>query len=211
MLKKKWKKFIGGGVIRFEKLQNIIRRKCFIDKFGIPDNGVILLSVGELNGNKNHAAVIEALAQIKDDKLHYCIAGAGGLEDTLREMAKDKGVNLHLLGYYDNVPELMSIADVFVHLSFREGLPVALMEAMAAGLPVIASNIRGVQDLIDDGKGGYLVKLSVMSEIVNTIKKISKTSSVWKKMGKYNIRVIQDFDREKVLETMKKEYKEFSI
>ena len=85
------------------------------------------------------------------------------------------------------------------------------MEAMAAGLPVIASNIRGVQDLIDDGKGGYLVKLSVMSEIVNTIKKISKTSSVWKKMGKYNIRVIQDFDREKVLETMKKEYKEFSI
>lgn len=210
-VEEKMEKIYRGGVIRFEKLQNIIRRKCFIDKFGIPDNGVILLSVGELNGNKNHAAVIEALAQIKDDKLHYCIAGAGGLEDTLREMAKDKGVNLHLLGYYDNVPELMSIADVFVHLSFREGLPVALMEAMAAGLPVIASNIRGVQDLIDDGKGGYLVKLSVMSEIVYTIKKISKTSSVWKKMGKYNIRVIQDFDREKVLETMKKEYKEFSI
>ena len=204
-------KIYRGGVIRFEKLQNIIRRKCFMDQLGIPDNGVILLSVGELNGNKNHAAVIEALAQIKDDKLHYCIAGAGGLEDTLREMAKDKGVNLHLLGYYDNVPELMSIADVFVHLSLREGLPVALMEAMAAGLPVIASDIRGVQDLIDDGKGGYLVKLSVTSEIVNTIKKISKTSSVWKKMGKYNIRVIQDFDRGKVLETMKKEYKEFSI
>lgn len=182
-----------------------------MDQLGIPDNGVILLSVGELNGNKNHAAVIRALAQLKDDRLHYCIAGAGGLEDTLREMAKDKGVDLHLLGYYDDVPALMSIADVFVHLSLREGLPVALMEAMAAGLPVIASDIRGVQDLIDDGKGGYLVKLSLLSEIVNAINKICKESSIWREMGKHNRKVIQDFDREKVQEIIKKEYKEFSV
>lgn len=125
------------------------------------------------------------------------------MEDTLREMAKDKGVNLHLLGYYDNVPELMSIADIFVHLSLREGLPVALMEAMAAGLPVIAADIRGIRDLIDSEKGGILINPYNSSELASTVKAVYEDRQIWKEMGDHNLMLIQDFDRKKVEELLR--------
>lgn len=125
------------------------------------------------------------------------------MEDTLREMAKDKGVNLHLLGYYDNVPELMSIADIFVHLSLREGLPVALMEAMAAGLPVIAADIRGIRDLIDSEKGGILINPYNSSELASAVKAVYEDRQIWKEMGDHNLMLIQDFDRKKVEELLR--------
>lgn len=191
------KKIYRGGVMHFEKLQGIIRRKCFMNRLDILDDGVILLSVGELNENKNHAAVIKALAQLKDDRLHYCIAGTGILEETLWEMADDD-VNLHLLGYRDDVQELMSIADIFVHPSFREGLPVALMEAMAAGLPVIATDIRGIRDLFDSEKGGILINPYNSSELASALKVVYENRQIWKEMGDHNLMLIQDFDRKKV-------------
>lgn len=118
-------------------------------------------------------------------------------------MAKDKGVNLHLLGYYDNVPELMSIADIFVHLSLREGLPVALMEAMAAGLPVIAADIRGIRDLIDSEKGGILINPYNSSELASAVKAVYEDRQIWKEMGDHNLMLIQDFDRKKVEELLR--------
>lgn len=117
-------------------------------ELGIPDDAKLILSVGELNENKNHRLVIEALAKLGRADVCYLIAGVGDRKSELEQLAKERSVTLLLPGYRRDVAELYKAADLFVFPSFREGLPVSLMEAMAAGLPCLASAIRGSADLL---------------------------------------------------------------
>lgn len=129
-------------------------------ELGLPEGAFAVLSVGELNHNKNHETVIRALARLNDGGIHYLICGQGPLENHLRNLIRELGLEsqVHLLGFRKDIPAICKASDVFVQPSFREGLPVALMEAMAAGLPAVCSDIRGNSDLIENGKGGYLIK-----------------------------------------------------
>lgn len=122
------------------------------EELGLKETDIVLLSVGELNKNKNHAIVIRALAEMNNKKLHYFIAGQGELKDELIQLADNLKIcgQVHLLGYRTDVPELMQAADIYALPSIREGLNVSLMEAMASGLPCIAGRIRGNTDLITD-------------------------------------------------------------
>ncbi|PWM79863.1 MAG: glycosyltransferase family 1 protein [Phascolarctobacterium sp.] len=143
--------YVPGVGIDLNKIQNLkvdVREKK--KELGIPQNIPVILSVGELNKNKNHEIVLNALSQLKDKKFIYLICGRGILKEYLE--TKIKNFNLEnkvkLLGYRKDVGEILKTADLFIFPSRREGLPVSLMEAMAAGLPVIASNVRGNRDLI---------------------------------------------------------------
>ena len=149
---------VGIDVDRFAKTIIDIKNKRAV--IGIPEHAYMLLSVGELNINKNHQIVLKALAQIKDTKIHYVIAGSGHQYSNLITLASQLGISnqVHLLGYRKDVAELYKSADVYLLPSLREGLNVSVMEAMASGLPCIISDIRGNRDLIDEGKGGFLVK-----------------------------------------------------
>ncbi len=130
------------------------------EKYGIPEDYCIAVSVGELSERKNHITIIEAMAEARDLKIVYLICGDGEQKDAIRRKASELGLEKQVIltGYVDSVPALLHQCDVFVFPSTREGLPVALMEAMAVGLPVIASDIRGNRDLIKQGRGGCLVK-----------------------------------------------------
>ena len=121
-------------------------------KLGVDD--IIVFSVGELNENKNQEVIVRAIAKLNNPKIHYLIAGQGKKEEELINLAEELGVNLHLLGYRTDIVELLNMSDIFAFSSYREGLSVALMEAMAAGLPCVVSRIRGNSDLIEDGRGG---------------------------------------------------------
>ena len=119
-------------------------------ELGLKETDTMILSVGELNKNKNHAVVIRALAEVNNKSLHYFIAGQGMLKEEMLQLADNLKIcsRVHLLGYRTDVPELMQAADIYVLPSVREGLNVSLMEAMASGLPCIAGRIRGNTDLI---------------------------------------------------------------
>lgn len=119
-------------------------------EMGIPDDVILICSVGELNINKNHSLVIRAMAQLDCTNIHYCIAGEGEYRETLMSLARELGIKdrVHLLGYCSDVQMLYQASDIFCFPSLREGLPVALMEAMASGLPCVASRIRGCVDLL---------------------------------------------------------------
>jgi len=121
-------------------------------ELGIPENAYMLLSVGELNENKNHAAVIRAVAASEKCDFYYAVAGEGPLHEELSSLAKELGVSgrVKLLGYRSDCEKLYKTADLYIHPSFREGLPVAPMEAMASGLYTIVSDIRGCEDLVSD-------------------------------------------------------------
>ena len=116
-------------------------------EFGIPDNRFLLLSVGELNSNKNHEAVIKAISGLD---ITYIIVGKGDLFDYLKDLAEKVGSNVILTGYRSDVVDFYATADAYILPSKREGLNVSLMEAMASGIPCLASNIRGNVDLISD-------------------------------------------------------------
>lgn len=119
-------------------------------EMGIADDAILICSVGELNCNKNHALVINALACLENKNVHYCIAGEGEYRENLTALAQALGIadRVHILGYRSDVHELYKSSDIFCFPSLREGLPVALMEAMASGLPCVASRIRGNMDLL---------------------------------------------------------------
>lgn len=128
------------------------------EQLGIDDATFVLLSVGELNKNKNHEVVIRALGQCDCSGIRYLICGEGVERDYLQQLVREKGLQevVSLVGYRSDVARVYGAADLFVFPSHREGLSVSLMEAMASGLPVLASRIRGNVDLIDDGVNGLL-------------------------------------------------------
>lgn len=127
-------------------------------ELGLKSGECMLLSVGELSVRKNHEVVIQALSKLKDYNWKYYICGKGSLKDYLQDMIDKNGLSerIILLGHRNDVNELCACADLYMFPSLQEGLPVALMEAMASGIPVIASTIRGNTDLVIHQKNGLL-------------------------------------------------------
>lgn len=143
--------YIPGVGIDIKKFDStVVNKEEKRKKLGIPQNAYLVLSVGELNANKNHETIIKAIAKLNDCTIHYMIAGKGDKEEELKMLAEKNGVNLHLIGYRNDVAELYKISDLYVHPSFREGLPVSVMEAIASKIPIICSDIRGCSDLISN-------------------------------------------------------------
>lgn len=174
-------------------------------ELGLNENDIMILSVGELNQNKNHEVVIKAIGRLNNPNIHYFIAGKGDKKQYLIELAENLKVNLHLLGYRTDIIELLNVADIFAFPSFREGLSVALMEAMSAGLPCIVSNIRGNVDLIDDSKGGFLCEPDDIYVFCNSIKLlIEKENRNY--MGDHNRKVMNEFGVNKIMQLVSKVY-----
>ena len=176
------------------------------DKLGINNGEYMVISVGELNNNKNHETAIRAIAEINNSHIHYCIAGIGDKYKYLEELAKQLGVNLHLLGYRTDIVELLNAADLFVFPSYREGLSVALMEAMAAGLPCVASKIRGNIDLVEEEKGGNLCEPTDIKKFAIAIENIINDDDKKMAFSRFNQVKIKKFDIKRVLDEMQKVY-----
>ena len=147
--------YIPGVGVDVAKIQSIIvDKEKKKEELGIDNNRKILISVGELSERKNHKIIIEAIAGLEN--ITYIICGQGTLKQQLLDFAKKKDVDLKLLGFREDRLELIKISDIFVFPSLQEGLPVALMEAMACETLCVASDIRGNNDLIKDNENGFL-------------------------------------------------------
>ena len=181
---------------------NVAEKKA---ELGLKDTDIMILSVGELNQNKNHEVVVRAISKLKNPNIHYFIAGKGDKEQYLDELAKELDVNLRLLGYRTDIIELLNTADIFAFPSFREGLSVALMEAMAAGLPCVVSRIRGNVDLIEDGINGYLCDPNDEVSFCESLKALVEGEK-YKNFDKYNCQTIMNFDVHKIMKMMMKIY-----
>ena len=199
--------YIPGVGIDIDKIQAVtVNRTEKREKLGIPEDAFLIISVGELNKNKNHELVIKALSQMKCGKdIFYIIVGDGPLKNHLAELIANLGMNtkMQLLGYRTDVIELLKTSDCFVFPSLREGLPVSLMEAMASGLPVVCSNIRGNTDLVDDGVNGYLFQNSDMKSLLDSLNKAIRTGN---KLAENSTEIIGPFSQKTVLAQMVKIY-----
>lgn len=198
---------VGIDVGRFTEIKNSKSEKR--SEIGLQNDVFVILSVGELNKNKNHKVVIKALSKINNQSIHYLICGKGLLENKLKELAKSLGVEkqVHFLGFRNDIPEICNASDLFVFPSYREGLSVALMEAMASGLPVVCSDIRGNSDLIENDLGGSLIKPSSIDDYVDQINRFYRNSELRVRFGKFNKVNINKFSSFTIKLRMKEIYR----
>ena len=185
----------GVGINLNRYRQGRVDRNAKRKEIGVPTDATMLLSLGELNENKNHECVIYAIARMENKNVHYVVAGKGKLKSSLEKLADDLGIGhrVHLLGYRRDVLELCKSSDIYVHPSFREGLPVSIMEAMACGLPVIASDIRGNTELAR-GEGGLLFPSNNIEECKECIENLMSKDT--KMLGMKNMERLEPYSED---------------
>lgn len=180
------------------------------EELKIPGNSVLIVSVGEINKNKNQKVIIKALTELRNSNIYYIACGKGKMQPYLKKLAQKCNIieNVKFLGYRTDIIDILKQSDVFCMPSFREGLPCALMEAMAAGLPCIVSKIRGNVDLIEEGKGGYIVKPNDYKGFSKAIKKLVDNKELRIEMGNNNKETAKQCDVNVVKEKMMNIYKD---
>ena len=145
--------------VRVEDYQSSVDQKSLRIEFGVPVDGWLLGSVGRLTHQKGFDVLLHALSVLSRDDLNLLLFGVGEEESRLRVLAAELNLQerVHFAGYRRDIPRLLGALDVYVQPSRFEGMPLALLEAMAAARPVIASSIDGNRDLIENGVHGWLV------------------------------------------------------
>ena len=202
-------------------------KREFRRKYRIPEQAFVLLSVGELSRRKNHRMVLSALAELARPDVYYVVCGQGAYGDALRSYAEKKGISgrLRLVGYQEYLNQWYRNADIFVFPSKQEGMPVALMEAMAAGLPCVVSDIRGSRELIaerpDGGRGlsawraikdagGIRVPVNDPKCFAQALQVLLQSGSLRYACGERNREKIKHYALPVVEERMRRIYTDFS-
>lgn len=196
---------IPGVGIDFEKYQlNNFNRECYRKKLGFSEDDYLILSVGELNNNKNHEVILKAIAKLNNPNIKYVIAGQGRLKEYLLKLSEDLNIKsqLVLLGFRNDIPELAHCAEIFAFPSKREGLGLSALEAMAAGLPLITSNVHGINDYMIQGVTGFSFKPSDIDGFKSGILKLKKDSNLKDYIGNNNIEISKNYDKKIVNEQM---------
>jgi len=197
---------VGIDLSKFEHVQ--VDRAAKRREIGVPEDCFLLLSVGELNENKNHQVILKALAKAKDPTVHYAIAGVGDNRDNLLKLAEELGISgqVHLLGYRKDVPELNHAADAFCFPSLREGLGLAAIEAMACGLPLLTSNVHGINDYSTDGVTGYQCAPLDADGFARGIRNLKSDNALRQSMGQNNRMQAKRYGVEEIVPIMRTIY-----
>lgn len=164
-------------------------------EFGLKDKDFVVLMVAEINKNKNHIQLINAMDILKDKypNIKVLCIGDGTLKESLDKqiILRNLQNNIFMLGYRLDVNKLINISDIGILLSRREGLPRNIMEFMACGRKVIATDIRGCRDLVCNDNVGTLVKVGDYEETARAIEKYyilnDKSFEVSEEIKKYDI------------------------
>ncbi|MDD4564582.1 MAG: glycosyltransferase [Eubacteriales bacterium] len=206
---------MGIDLTRFQQIQTappgIINE--WKNSFGIKENDFAFVYAAEFSKRKNHELLLKGFAQalavlkksersgVLPDNMKLVLAGDGVLLDETKALAHDLGISSHVLfpGYVRNIPELYACCQATVTTSRIEGLPFNVMEAMAIGLPVIASDIKGHRELITHGENGLLFELGDQKELTKQIIEIYKNTAIKEKFSITSMDKVKQFSIEKVL------------
>ena len=179
-------------------------------KEGLKDSDFVILCTGELNQNKNQKALIKAAAELKESipGLKILLAGNGPLEQELRMQIRELGVEdeVRLLGYRTDLEKVTPAADLVVSCSYREGLPLNILEAMLCRKPVVASVNRGHRELVRTGYNGYLVPPDSPAKYAEAIKKIYSSRKLAEQLGENGFRMAQPYTAASVKKELSRIY-----
>ncbi|WP_319402507.1 glycosyltransferase family 4 protein [uncultured Anaeromusa sp.] len=174
--------------------------------------GCVFCCVAEMIPRKNHGVLLAAWEELQKRGVagELWLLGDGEMEVALQEYVQERNLSdVYFWGYRQDVREFVESSDVLILVSLQEGLPRAIMEAMALGKPIIASDIRGNHDLVRHEHTGLLVSVNDPLSLADAMQKLAEKSELRCQMGKEGRAAIQPYALEPVLEKMKKIYQRF--
>ena len=182
-------KGVGVDTERFDpKKYDLAIYKKYRRSLSIQDVDFVVIAIGEFIKRKNFPDLIEAFLNVLNCQTNakLIIVGDGILFNKILKMLEDNGLKgkVILTGRRSDTPELLYMSNLFAFTSIHEGLPKSIMEAMAMEKPIVAYNIRGVRDLVEDGVNGFLVKFGDIDTLAERILYLMENPDIAKEMGK---------------------------
>lgn len=161
----------------------------------IPPKAKLVSFIGAID-KKGHGQALSAVARLVElgIDIHLLMVGEGPKKGEAQETARLLGIaqRVHFLGFRTDIPDILSASDIFIHPSMSEGLPLAIMEAMAAGVPVVASTAGGTSELVEGGVDGLLVPVGEVPPLVEALLSLIKNPAL--------ARRLTDAGRRKIME-----------
>jgi len=209
---------IYNGIEVEQYFKNEFDADAFRERIGIPQAAIVLTTVGRLVPVKGHIFLLEALSAVLaalqeqgDHQLRCLIVGDGELRESLQCKAKGLGLADYVvfLGHQEDVTPYLMVSDVFVLPSLNEGFGLVIAEAMASGLPVVATRVGGVPEIVIDGETGVLIPAKDAKALAEGILTILQDRPRLRQMGEANRkRVREAFSLEKMNHEVELLYKE---
>lgn len=180
------------------KKMSTAAKKVKRGSLGLSSDDYVIIYIAELIPRKNHRMAIEAMRQliVTDPEVHLLLVGADGMRGGLQSMVRKYGIdgNVHFLGYRNDVAELCQISDLAIATSRQEGFGIGIVEALASGLPVIATRIRGHSELVELVE---LVELDNYRELAHKINLAKSRKNITKTLPrKYRLQNALEFHQE---------------
>jgi len=174
------------------KIDYSLKRK----ELGLMPTDIAVVSVGEVREIKNHETILRAIAKLKNPNIIYIICGCGDLEEYLKNLASELGMvgKLNLLGHRYDIPEVLKACDIYAQPSKREGLGIAAIEAMAAGLPILTSNVQGMIDYSKTGETGFCLDPIDVDGFASAIKFLIENKDERNRIGIHNVEASKKYD-----------------
>lgn len=162
-----------------------VEKKALRERFGAGKGKTLLLTVGRLSPEKGYGYLLEAIQQLKNPQVILLLVGDGPLRDQLQNKAQELKIDaqVHFLGVRTDVPDLLSIADLFVQSSVSEGQSLALLEAMFAGLPIVATRIDATMNVLKHEQTALLAEPSDAGSLAAALQRALADISLRQRMG----------------------------
>jgi len=204
--------FVNGVGVDIESYSSSEDKGLMRKELGIDAEALLVLCLAELTNVKNHDLLLDAWRQLvmEYDNIHLLLVGTGKDEEKLKLKVKDKLIpRVHFLGFRSDISNILADSDIAVLTSKREGLPKSLMEAMAAKKPVVATNVRGNRDLVDNERTGFIIELGDVQGFVKALGNLISDSQLRLSMGAAGRGKIANYSLHNVLAKMTRIYDRF--
>ena len=177
-------------------------------KLEVPADAFHLVIAAELNDNKNHRVILEALHLLKDPGIRFSICGRGPNQEMLETRVDELGLSeqVKLLGYRTDMPDVLQSADCFVFPSYREGFGIAAVEALTAGIPVIASDNRGTREYMVDGYNGLVCPADDVEAFAQAIRRMKEDTKLRQSCAQNAVRSAAPFSAKQTTNVMREVY-----
>jgi glycosyltransferase involved in cell wall biosynthesis len=167
-------------------------------KLGVGEGSVLVVQIGNFKPQKaplDFVRMVARVAGVVPDAV-FVMVGDGVLRPDAEELAADLGVAHRMVfcGWWDDVPGLLAASRVSVLTSRHEGLPRAVVESLAAGVPVVATAVDGTPEVVHDGKNGILVEAGDVAALAAGVKRLIRDDGLWRRMSEAAGRGLEDFD-----------------
>lgn len=173
------------NAVDWAQLQTTMDRDEFRRSIGVPSNAMAAGIIARLTKQKAHRVLFEALARPELSTLHLVVVGDGELRNDLRQQAESLGIwnRVHFLGARRDLGNILKAIDIFTMPSYWEGLPLSMVLAMGAGLPVVASRVAGIPEVVHHDVSGVLVEAGEIEPLANALVALTNDAAMRARLG----------------------------